>query len=99
MTGKRHFRDGSYNPMWPTYSDTPAAVLTIGGGSLGTSAVMFDDVRLTRDGGNWTAESDDADRTWRGTADTDTGAVLALLADRIGLCAEVTIKPEPGEEQ
>lgn len=99
MTDKRHFRDGSYNPMWPIYSDVPAAVLTVGGAGLGTNAVTFDDIRLTLDGASWVAEADDAGRTWRGISDSSTGAVLALLADRIGLRAEITWKPEPGEER
>lgn len=98
MTSK-HFRDGSYNPMWPMDWPTPAAVLTIGGGDMGLNAITFDDIRLTADGGMWTAEADDSGRIWRGTSESGTGAILALLADRIGLRAEVTFKPELEEGQ
>lgn len=94
MSGK-HFRDGSYNPAWPMDWPTPAAVLTIGGGNIGASAITFDDIRLTLDGAGWVAEADDSGRTWRGMSDSSAGAILALLADRIGLRAEVTFKPEP----
>lgn len=95
---KHTFRDGSYNPMWPMYSPTPAAVLVIGGQGIGVNAVTFDDIRISHDGAGWIAEADDAGHTWRGHSDSNTGAVLALLADRIGLRAEVTFKPEPGDE-
>jgi|SRR6185312_5295624 len=88
------FRDGSYNPMWPMEWPTVAAVLIMGGGGGSGSAVQFDDIRIRLDGGRWTAEADDAGHTWRGTSDCYAGAILALMADRIGLHAEVTLKPE-----
>lgn len=90
------FRDGSYNPLWPLESPTVAAVLVMGGGDGGSgSAMQFDDIRIRLGGtGGWIAEADDAGHTWRGTSDCYAGAVLALLADRIGLRAEVTLKPD-----
>ncbi|HEY0936967.1 MAG TPA: hypothetical protein VGD91_24935 [Trebonia sp.] len=96
----KHFRDGSYNPAWVMDWPTPAAVLSIGGAGTGTNMVGFDDIRLTMDkSGDWTAEADDSGRTWRGRSDSNTGAILALLADRIGLHAVVTFKPEPDADQ
>lgn len=93
----KRFRDGSYNPAWPMDWPTPAAVLTIGGGDIGTSMITFDDIRLTLVAGLWTAEAEDSGHAWRGTSDSSAGAILALLADRIGLHAEVTFKPETEE--
>lgn len=94
----RRFRDGSYNPTWPWDAPTAAAVLTTGGRDTGNAAVSFDDIRISLSDGLWTAEAEDSGRTWRGTADSNAGAVLALLADRLGMKAVVTLKPEPDEE-
>lgn len=60
----------------------------------GSSAITMPDIALSRADGLYTATAVAEGLTWSGTADTVTGAVLALLADRIGYRAEVTIKPE-----
>lgn len=99
MSDKRHFRDGSYNPSWPWDVPTAAAVLTMGGRDTSNASVSFDDIRISYGNGTWTAEADDAGRTWRGTADSNAGAVLALLADRLGLEATITIKSEEEQPQ
>jgi hypothetical protein len=59
----------------------------------GFNSITMPLIGLTRADGLFTATIEDEGITWRGTADTTTGAVLALLADRIGYRAEVTMKP------
>lgn len=61
------------------------------GGSTGLS---MPDIRVDFGDGRYTATIEDEGITWTGTGDSQTAAVLALLADRVGYRADVTFKPE-----
>jgi hypothetical protein len=64
----------------------------------GMAAISIHNVKLGFKGGIWTADYEDAGIRWHGESEWTQGAILALLADRIGFRAAVTIKPEPEEE-
>jgi len=64
-------------------------------GDLRTGLLMTVETEYDRTAHQWVATSDDDGRTWVGRADTHQGAHLALLADRLGFRAEVTMPPEP----
>lgn len=56
--------------------------------------LVLQDVALNHADGVWAVAAQDGDHVFTGTSDTLEGAFLALLADRLGLVATVTMKTE-----
>lgn len=94
----KRYPDGSYNPMWPWEEDEPAAFLVIGSKGGGGVAYNFENIRMRCENTMWIAEADNSGTTWTGTSENFYGAILAMLAERCGLQAEISYKPEPDEE-
>jgi hypothetical protein len=67
-------------------------------GDLRTGMMMSVETDYDWAAQQWVATSDDDGHAWVGRADTHQGAHLALLADRLGLHAEVTMPLEPDEQ-
>jgi hypothetical protein len=63
-----------------------------------STGISIPDITLGFKDGKWTADYEDAGIAWHGESEVTAGAVLALLADRIGLKAVVTLKDEEGGE-
>ena len=59
----------------------------------GTIGLSMPDVKIEHDGG-YKATIEDAGRTWTGRGDSQTAAIIALLADRAGYRAIVTCKED-----
>lgn len=72
----------------------PRARIQIRTGGGNTSAATLEPISLEYASGQWTATAESDGLTWTGTADSTMGAIIALLADRIGYVAEVRMKPE-----
>lgn len=61
-------------------------------------AFSADDVHIEIRDRKWHLSYDDNGRTYTGVAEDMVGAYLTLIADRYGLTAVVTSKPDPDEE-
>lgn len=86
---------------WPIFdvhdssNRTPRAQIKINTGG-NSASVTLDPIGLAiGDDGNWTAVATDESigRTFTGRADCATDAIIALLADRLCLDAEVKMRP------
>lgn len=75
-------------------SPTPAVGLEIRaqGGYVG---LLFPNVEVRFSAGQWTVTGQDNGQTFSGTSEVLDGAFLVLLADRLGMTAVVTVKPDP----
>ena len=78
-----------------TSNTTPRARVQINTGG-NSASVMFESIEITFDAGQWIATAEDAGlgRTFTGRSECTMGAVIALLADRLCLDAEVRMRPE-----
>lgn len=63
----------------------------------GSTGISIPDIALGFKDGLWTSDYEDAGHHWHGESEVTKGAVLALLADRIGLKAVVTFKGEEND--
>lgn len=61
------------------------------GGHVG---ILFPDVEVRFSAGQWTVTGRDNGQTFSGTSEVLDGAFLVLLADRLGMTAVVTMKPD-----
>jgi hypothetical protein len=74
---------------------TPRAQIKLNTGG-NSASVTLEPIGLTVQDGTWTALATDErlGRTFTGRGDCATGAIIALLADRLGLDAEVRMRAE-----
>jgi hypothetical protein len=77
-----------------TGNTTPRARIQVNTGGNSASA-MFLSIEISFSGGQWSAIAEDPGlgRTFTGRSECTMGAVIALLADRLGLDAEVRMRP------
>lgn len=85
-------KPGCYQATW----QTP------GSGSLTALSAQWT-LALERDAdgtvtGWWIATTQESGRTFTGRSTCANGAFIAMLADRVGLIAEVKLRPEPADE-
>jgi hypothetical protein len=74
---------------------TPRARIQVNTGGNSASMTLEPITLDLGEDGNWTATATDEglNRTFTGRADSATGAIIVLLADRLGLDAEVRMRP------
>lgn len=78
------------DPPFPGHAKARIEIFTPGG----STCLSMPDVKIVHDDGRYAATIEDAGCTWAGYGESQTAAIIALLADRAGYRAVVTCKED-----